>query len=70
MLKVVMTVVVSLCFVFPIICDSIYALAPLIRLNVVLFRIHPSDPYVRMLQHATIYRRNFRDNGSLDVPII
>ena len=63
MLKVELAAVASQRFVLPVMCESIYALAPLVTLQASSFRSHPSEPYTKMLQHAAMYSRSFRDSG-------
>ena len=50
----VVSTVASSLFVFPVMWESIYALAPFRRLHASSFRSQASAPYVIMLQHAEI----------------
>lgn len=63
MLKVVVVAVASVCFDRPVICESIYALAPLIHLQASSFRSHPSDPHTKILQQAETYSRSLSLSG-------
>ena len=63
MLKVVVLSEASSLRVLPVMCESIPALAPLITLHVIVFRVHASEPYARIEQHPAMYSRILRSNS-------
>ena len=66
MLKVVVLLDASSCLDFPVMCESMYAFAPLMHRDASSSKSHASDPYTRILQHAAMYKRTFKSSFKLE----